>query len=641
MRKFLKLTLLPLCFVLTLSILRLNVHAASISIERFGGNDRYDTAVKISENNWSTSDTVILVSGKNFPDALSAAPLSGVYNNAPILLVNGTSLDSNISSELLRLQAKNAFIIGGTTVISDAIINSLTSMGITSTRIFGSDRYETSLKIAKLVGINNGIVITSGENFPDALSISSVASAKKMPIILTNKNSFPSSVQAFIDSNKNSNFYVIGGTGVISDSVLTGLPNVTRLAGNNRYLTNAAVLDKFKNDFTSNNVYISTGQNFADALGGSPAAAKSASPIVLIDNTSYTQNSVMQSKINSISSIKVLGGTGVISDNFVQNLINTSSTSGKIVLGYSTKYYSGDTSSYNSIANYGSNLNEVATFTYASDGSGNLSGIAPDDQITLSISKNIKPFAVVTNGFNADVAKQLLESSTNRQNLINNLLAQIKAHNYAGVNVDIEGVYYYDRSYYTQFMNELYSALKPQGYMVSVAVPAKTSDSPSNSWNGAFNYGQIAKYCDEMVLMTYDEHWSGGDAGPIASIGWVQSVVNYTLTQVPKEKIMLGLAAYAYDWSSAGGSATSYGVSTAYTVAANHGVSVQWDSASQTPYYYYKDSSGFNHSVWFENGTSIGYKLDICNTAGLRGVAIWRLGLENSDYWTTIQNKLK
>lgn len=309
----------------------------------------------------------------------------------------------------------------------------------------------------------------------------------------------------------------------------------------------------------------------------------------------------------------------------------------KLVLGYAVYYYSGDSSSYNSMVNNSTLINEIATDTYSTDGLGNITGLVPTSQISYANSNNIKSLAMITNNFDGSIAKTLLESPTNRQNLITNITSSLKANGYKGVNVDLEGVYYYDRSYYSTFISELYNALKPQGLMVTAAVPAKTYDSTTDGWSGAFDYAKIASYVDQLVLMTYDEHYPGGTPGPIASIGWVQNVINYAVTVVPKEKILLGTAAYGYDWSSNGTKA--YSISQCNNLAATYGVQIQLDPVSQCPYFSYTDNTGIKHTVWFENGTSLAYKLDLVNTFNLSGIAIWRLGLEDSNYWSTIKTK--
>ena len=310
---------------------------------------------------------------------------------------------------------------------------------------------------------------------------------------------------------------------------------------------------------------------------------------------------------------------------------------GKKVLGFTTYYYSGDTSSYNSMtANY-SLIDEIAADTYTTDSMGNLTGNVPTSQIDYANLKGIKTMAMVTNNFDGDIAKNILESSVNRQAFINNIITALGANGYKGVNIDLEGIYYYDRSYFTVFMRELYNSLKPQGFTVTIDVPAKTYDSTKDGWNGAYDYAGLAPYADSVVIMTYDEHYPGGTSGPVASIGWVQNVIKYAVTVIPKSRILLGTAAYGYDWSSSGTKA--YGIRGIYNLASAYGAEILWDSVSQSPYFTYKDASGVNHNVWFENGTSLAYKLDLVNSYDISGIGIWRLGLEDTNYWETIKAK--
>lgn len=330
-------------------------------------------------------------------------------------------------------------------------------------------------------------------------------------------------------------------------------------------------------------------------------------------------------------------GTSLDSKHISITTLALPTISKKMVLGYTTYYYSGDSSSYNSMASNTSTIDEIATDTYTADSVGNISGLIPTNQITYANNNGIKAFAMITNNFDGAIAKSILESSQNRTTLINNIVNALKLNGYKGVNIDLEGVYYYDRSYLTTFMNELYTALHPQGFYVTMAVPEKTSDSPTASWNGAYDYAALPNYSDQIVLMTYDEHYPGGTPGPIASIGWVENVIKYAVTVIPREKILLGTAAYGYDWS--GSTTKAYGLSAIYNLALTTASTINWDPISQAPYFNYIDSTGISHSVWFENAQSLNYKLDLVNSYNLSGIAIWRLGLENADYWTSIKTK--
>ncbi|MBC2581629.1 cell wall-binding repeat-containing protein [Clostridium sp. DJ247] len=608
---------------------------ADPSILRLAGNDRYETSQKTSQDGWSKSDYAVLVSGKSYADGLSAAPLAKKYN-APILLTDDSSLSSSTIQEIQRLGVNNVFIIGGPTVISDTVENQLESLNINSTRTYGQDRYETSVKIAKIIGSDNGVFITSGENFPDALSVSSIAAIKQMPVLFTSSKVLPSSVKEYITNSNINKYYVVGGIGAIGDNVVKDLPNFKRLSGSNRYETNLSVLNEFINDLNLNNIYLASGQNFPDALGASAAAAKNTAPVILTDGYYSNTTNFIKSKINSISTIKVLGGISIIPNSLVRRILSDS----KIVLGYSTYYNSNDAASYNSLVNYSRYIDEIATDTFHIDGSGNMTGNIPVKQIDYANKNNIQAVAMISNAFDGEIAKNMLENPSNRQRLINNIINSLKNNNYKGVNIDIEGIYSYDRNYFTTFMKELYTTLNTQGFEVGISVPAKTIDRPSDNWSGAYDYSQLSNYADEIILMTYDEHWFGGSSGPIASIDWVEKVVNYAVTVIPKEKIMLGMAAYAYDWPSNGEKAKSYSINQALNIASEYGAAVKFDSTSKSPYFNYTDSSGVYHSVWLENSTSIGYKLDLVNKYDLSGVAMWRLGLESPDFWTTIGSKL-
>jgi spore germination protein YaaH len=309
----------------------------------------------------------------------------------------------------------------------------------------------------------------------------------------------------------------------------------------------------------------------------------------------------------------------------------------KTVLGYTVKNYSTDMSSYNSIAANASSLNEITTATVSVDVYGNLTGAAPMDQINYANSNGIRTKLMISNNFNATIAKQLLESAANRQALKNNILNFLKTYNYTGVDIDIENIPAADRTYLTTLMSEIYSTLKPLGYGVSVAVQPKTYDSPNAAWNYAYDYKSLAENADFLMIMAYDEHYPGGTPGSIASIGWETSVVDYALTVVPKEKIILGMAAYGYDW--VGTTTKSYSINSCYNLANQYGAAVNLDNTTKSKYFTYS-ANGISHTVWFEDGDTIAYKLDLANSRDLKGVGIWRLGLENTNYWITIKAKL-
>jgi len=324
-----------------ISSLLILIFTFSISIPVFGntienanrlaGQDRYETAAVIAKGGWTQSNYAILAFGKNFPDALACAPLSKKYD-APILLTESATLTPQTKQALIDLNVKNVIIIGGTGVISQNIDTTLVSMGINPTRIAGNDRYETSVKIAQQLGSVTSVAVVSGDGFADALSIGSIAAKLNMPVILIPRGTIPASVSAYLATQNITNSYVIGGTSVVSDSVMSQLPNAQRLSGNDRYATNIAVLDEFDSNFHSTGICLATGAGFADALAGSAYAAKTNSPIVLVGNSlsSSTKNYL---KNSSGKTVYILGGEAAVSSSiFNDNPL--------LKLGYTPEKYS-------------------------------------------------------------------------------------------------------------------------------------------------------------------------------------------------------------------------------------------------------------------------------------------------------------
>ena len=636
-------------FLFLLFFTSFKVYAAPTSL-RIGGTNRYDTAIKISQNKFLKSDYAVLVQGEDFPDALCAAPLAKKYN-APILLVKPTGLDNDLMTEISRLGCKNVLIVGGTGAVSDSVETQLKSQNIlVKKRYSGVNRFDTSAQIAQDIGTSNGVIIASGENFPDGLSASSIAASKQMPILLVMSSYIPSPIQNFISNNSINKFYVIGDSGVIFDSTISKLQNVRRVGGTDRYQTNLNVLNEFKDSIDLSSVYVASGKEFPDALGGSAAAALTNSPVLLTNSEDKGILEYVNSNKNVINNFTVLGGSGAVTDSMAEKLLNPSAYIQK-VLGYATYYYYNAKECYNALVNNYTAIDEIATNTFSTDAQGNLiaekgynsSGslvdLIPYDQISFANSKNVDTYFMITSGSsNADATSTLLRSSTNRQNLINNVLKNLSAYNYKGVNIDIEGIHSSDRSYFTQLMKELWTNLKSKGYTLTIAVPGKTKDDPNDAWSGGYDYAEIAKYVDQVVVRAYEEHWSGGTAGPIASIGWVTNVVNYSISAISRDKILLGLGAYGYDWAT-GVKTKAYTLDQAYSTAGSNGASIIFDNDSKCPHFDYVQN-GVQHSVWFENGQSVGYKLDLVNNNNLGGVAIWNLGQTNQEYWNTIRSKL-
>ncbi|MCK4777011.1 MAG: cell wall-binding repeat-containing protein, partial [Actinomycetia bacterium] len=232
---------------------------------RISGETRYKTAIAISREGWQNTDYVILATGKNFPDALTASTLSH-YKNAPILLIKD-ELDDDIKNEINRLSPNEIIIVGGKGVVGENIENKISGMGIKQVRIAGADRYSTSVEIAKSIRLKKKkVIITTGENFPDALSISSYAAYERLPILLVKKDDIPTVVKTYLKENEIEETLIIGGEGVISKNVENILPNPQRIGGSDRYETAKKVVELLYPAGSCSEIYFITGENFPDGL---------------------------------------------------------------------------------------------------------------------------------------------------------------------------------------------------------------------------------------------------------------------------------------------------------------------------------------------------------------------------------------
>jgi len=289
----------------------INVVARNVQVNALIGTDRYDTAVRLSKSQFTTANTVMIANGGALADGLAATPLA-TFKKAPLLLTAASSLPEGTKGEIKRLGAKNAIIVGGVTVVNDNILKELKALGVTNVeRIGGTDRYDTSLEIAKYIDKNcydvNKVVISNGIGQADALSIASVAGRDKMAIVLVEKDKVPTKVYSWLQGEALQNAYIIGGTTVVADSVLNKVNGITsenitknRLGGKDRYATNAMVIDKFYGSVV-NKTYIAKGLQLIDALAAGPVAALNESPVVLsgVDLTTE-QKTVLDKRFGNI-----------------------------------------------------------------------------------------------------------------------------------------------------------------------------------------------------------------------------------------------------------------------------------------------------------------------------------------------------
>ncbi|WP_406543371.1 cell wall-binding repeat-containing protein [Clostridium ljungdahlii] len=322
--------------VLTTALSAGPVKAASqVQPTRVSGGDRYATAAKVATTNWTTSDSVVLVSGEGYADAVSASALAKKLN-APILLTTGNTLNSDAQSALNTLKPKNVYVIGGTASISQSIRDGLKA-NYTLTELGGQNRYETNIAVAKelvTLGVSpSNVMVVGGQGFADALSVAPVAAAKGQILLLANNDQASSQGAIdFVKDNK-STATIVGTSNVISDAIKNAFGSTaTRVnGGSSRFDTNLAVLKAFSSDLKADKLYIANASAadpdnlYADALVASAVAGKYTAPLVLVDKdgTDATNNAVAYIKSENAKEIDVIGGTSVVPDSIISEITGT------------------------------------------------------------------------------------------------------------------------------------------------------------------------------------------------------------------------------------------------------------------------------------------------------------------------------
>ncbi|HWI52554.1 MAG TPA: glycosyl hydrolase family 18 protein [Symbiobacteriaceae bacterium] len=314
------------------------------------------------------------------------------------------------------------------------------------------------------------------------------------------------------------------------------------------------------------------------------------------------------------------------------------------VLGYYAEDWVGDNRSLSSLKTAGDAVNLIVNFQLQIAADGKITTRDYPGLMTEAAARGAQVQGLVHNfagsGFDADVARKVLSDTTVRAAAIANLVSVAKERGLSGLNVDIENVPPDQRPNYTAFVKELAEALKPNGLMLTLSIPAKTFDDTRSAWSGAFDYKALGQYADRIIPMAYDEHLPGYYAGAVASAGWVEKVATFAASQIPKEKVLLGIAAYGYDWKKGTTQGNGLSVPQAMSLATKYGATVQWDADAQVPYFEYT-KDGAARVVYYENAQSLGPKLDIVKKLNLAGIAIWRLGLEDPAIWPVIEAQLQ
>lgn len=314
-------------------------------------------------------------------------------------------------------------------------------------------------------------------------------------------------------------------------------------------------------------------------------------------------------------------------------------------------------SSYESFINNTGEISQLALFMFRIDADnpteiekfgGDFSNAYVEDLIRIAHENNIKIYPVVHNllyergdvTVGKNTVKAMVATPESRAAFIQNIIELIEGYGFDGVNIDIEDVYLEDSDRLTAFYRELGRALHQRGYFFSVSVPSRVSDEPFNPFSDPFQYAPIGAAVDEFVVMLYNEHgWPGSGPGPVVSIGWMDRVLKYTMTKMPRDKIVAAVSVFGFDFNLDTGRNTYVTYQMAINRAQQYNAQIIFDEVTQTPMYSYTDEQGQRHEVWFEDAKSIRAKVQKAWDLGIKGIALWRLGMEDPAIWTMLRDE--
>lgn len=294
--------------------------APTLDVFRLSGSDRYATAAAVSAHSFSPGVPVVYVAtGQGFADALGAGPAAARLGG-PVLTVTRDAIPASVAAELTRLAPGRIVVVGGPSVVSDAVAQALA--GFTTgavTRASGADRYATGAAVVRsaFTGPVPVAYVATGTGYADALSGGAAAAHDGAPVLLTDPRALSGPTAEVLAELQPARIVVLGGTGAVSEAVRTALGAyttgpVTRISGADRYATAAAVaLQVFG---TSATTYVATGTNYPDALAAAPAAHADSAPLLLAAGTCVTAATRDARLALGVTQAGALGGTSVVSD---------------------------------------------------------------------------------------------------------------------------------------------------------------------------------------------------------------------------------------------------------------------------------------------------------------------------------------
>lgn len=292
-------------------------------------------------------------------------------------------------------------------------------------------------------------------------------------------------------------------------------------------------------------------------------------------------------------------------------------------------------------------LTYLAPFSYRARRDGSLEAPPLDGLLAQAQEAGVTPMMVVTNleegGFSGELGRVLLNDQEVQNRLLDNIITTARQRGFRDIHFDFEFLRPEDREAYNQFLRRAAERIHNEGWLISTALAPKIRAGQTGQWYEAHDYRAHGQIVDFVVIMTYEWGYSGGPPMAVSPLPNVRQVLQYALTEIPANKIMMGQNLYGYDWTlpyvQGGPFARALSPQAAIRLAAERNVPIQYDWEAQAPFFYYYDDQRRQHVVWFEDARSIAVKIALVKELGIRGISYWKLGLPFPQNWALLRDR--
>lgn len=313
------------------------------------------------------------------------------------------------------------------------------------------------------------------------------------------------------------------------------------------------------------------------------------------------------------------------------------SVDGKVRLGFHQVTRKEANSTLDAYAGNAKGMNVIVpTWFNVVDNDGTYVSLAEKSYVDRAHELGLQVWAMVENVSTEESVKnldtkELMSSTSTRRKLIENLMKEADTYGFDGFNLDFESLKSEAGRHYVQFIREMSVACRNKGLVLSV------DNYVPSAYTSFYNRKEQGTVADYVIIMGYDEHYAGGEAGSVASLPYVEDGIVNTLKEVPKEKVINGVPFYTRVWTVEDGKTTSkaYGISDARQWVRDKGVELVWQQ-DLGQYYGQAESEEGSQYIWMEEERSLGLKIDLINQYDLAGVACWKLGFEPAEIWNII-----